>query len=245
MSRKALGHHFFVIDNQMILHFDSEVYRKFYPIIDFDTLEIIASNGSTFHYFKDRHHVYVESYMNRFAILPEANPSDFQILDFEKGRTNSGANDYLFERRLPYRFVAYEPLAELYQKVGTQIFFDYSNELLGVDANTFAVLYPEEVKNVAKDKNHVYFRNQVVEDADAASFHFLSACFNSEYYREQDHTYYAKDKNQAYYVDTVRKSFKVIRTHNLTNFHFKVVDGLGYALDGQYQYLFGKRKKRL
>ncbi|WP_179747342.1 DKNYY domain-containing protein [Pedobacter xixiisoli] len=243
MGRKALGHHFFVIDHQMILHFDSEVYRKFYSVIDFETFEIIQSNGSTFHYFKDKNHVYIDSYMNSFDILPGANPADFQILDFEKGMASSGNADYLFEQRLPHRFSAYEALSGLYQKVGNKIYCFYHHELAEADVETFEVLYPSEVQNVAKDKNHVYFRDQLVPDADAESFHFLAECFTADYYRERDHTYYAKDKNVAYYVDTISKAFKVIKTKNLANFHFKVIGELGYAFDGQYQYLFGKRKK--
>lgn len=243
MSRKELGHHFYVIDNQMILHFDSEVFRKFYNIIDFPSFEVIQSNGSTFHYFKDKNHVYLESYMNRFTPLPNADPADFQILDFEKGMANSGNNDYVFDGRLPHRLDAYEPISAYYQKVGSQIYCAYTHELIGVDAASFEVLYPDQVLNVAKDKNHVYFRNEKVEEADAESFAFLEACFNSGYYREQDHTYYAKDKNVAYYVNTVAKTFKVIRSKNLASFDFKVIDELGYAFDEKYTYLFGKRVK--
>lgn len=243
MSRKALGHHFFVIDHQMILHFDSEVYRKFYSVIDFETFEIMQSNGSTFHYFKDKNHVYLDSYMNSFAILPDANPADFQILDFEQGMASSGNDDYLFEQKLPHRFSAYESLSGIYQKVDDKIYCFYHHELLMVDVESFEVLRPNEVSNVAKDKNHVYFRHQVVPEADANSFHFLAECFTRDYYRECDHTYYAKDKNVAYYIDTIRKEFKVIKAKNLTDFHFEVIDELGYAFDGQYQYLFGKRKK--
>lgn len=243
MSKRALGHHFFIIDNEFILHFDSEVYRKFYKVIDFETFELLHSNGSTFHYFKDKHHIYLESYMNSFAILPDADPANFQILDFEKGMANSGNSDYLFEKKLPYRFSEYEPIAGLYQKIGDKIFCFYHHELQGADVSTFEVLHPEQIENVAKDKNQVYFRDQVVPGADAATFEFLSECFDSDYYRERDHTYYAKDKNVAYYVDNMAKEFRVIRTKDLSNFHFKVVDELGYAFDGQYQYLFGKRKK--
>lgn len=243
MSRKALGYHFYVIDNQMILHFESEVYRKFYAVIDFETFEIMQSDGSIFHYFKDKNHVYLESYMNRFAILPDANPADFLILDFEKGMANSGDTDYLFDTKLPHRFSAYEPISGMYQKVEDKIYCFYHHQVVNADVETFEVPNPSEIDNVAKDKNHVYFRDQIVPEADAESFHFLQACFDADYYRERDHTYYAKDKNVAYYVDTIAKAFKVINTKNLANFNFKVVDELGYAFDGQYEYLFGKRKK--
>ena len=241
MSRKELGYHFYVVDNQMIVHFDSDVFGKFYHLIDFPSFEVIKSNGSTFHYFKDKNYVYLESYMNRFTPLANANPANFHILDFEKGMANSGNNDYVFDQLLPHRLDAYEPISAYYQKLGNRIYCAYTHELIAVDAASFEVLYPDQVQNVAKDKNHVYFRNEVVGGADAESFAFLEACFNSGYYREQDHIYYAKDKNTAYYVDTIAKAFKVIRSKDIADFGFKVVDELGYAFDGKYTYLFGKR----
>jgi hypothetical protein len=110
------------------------------------------------------------------------------------------------------------------------------------DIQSFEVLQSEQVGNVAKDKNYVYFRDNIVDGADPGSFHFLEECFSGEYYRECDHTYYAKDKNHAYYVDSIDKAFKVIKTKSADQFHFKVIDELGYAFDGKYRYLFGKRK---
>lgn len=243
MSRKAIGHHFFIIDNKFILHFDSEVYRKFYSIIDFDTFEIIKSNGSTFHYFKDKNQVYLDSYMNTFTVLLDANPTDFKILDFENGKATSNRNAYLYDEKLPHDFSDYIELSDYNQSFRNEVYFAYNKLIPDVDIQTFEVLHPEEVKIVAKDKKHVYFRNKIVPEADAESFKFLEACFTDEYYQEQDHTFYAKDKNQAYYVNTISKDFKVIKTKNIEQFHFKVIDNLGYAYDETYQYLFGKRKK--
>lgn len=242
MSKKALGHGFFIIDNKFILHFDSEVYRKFYPVIDFASFEIIESNGSTFHYFRDKNRVYIESYMNAFAVLPDAVPHDFKILDFASGKSASSGSDYLFDQKLPHRLDDYQALSEYYQLAGGTVYFNYIHAMPGVDIRSFEVLQSEQVRNVAKDKNHVYFRSKIVEGADPASFHFLEECFSGEYYRECDHTYYAKDKIQAYYIDTIANTFKVIKTKDTGQFHFKVIDELGYAFDGKYRYLFGKRQ---
>lgn len=240
MSRKAIGHHFFIIDNKFILHFDSEVYHS---IIDFDSFEIIKSNGSTFHYFKDKNQVYLDSYMNTFTVLLDANPTDFKILDFENGKATSNRNAYLYDEKLPHNFDEYTEISYYYQSIENEVYFGHNKALPDVDIKTFEVLYPEEVKIVARDKKHVYFRDKIVPEADAESFKFLEACFTDEYYQEQDHTFYAKDKNQAYYVNTISKDFKVIKTKNIEQFHFKVIDNLGHAYDETYQYLFGKRKK--
>lgn len=242
MSRKALDHGFFIIDNKCILHFDKEVYRKFYPVIDFASFGIIESNGSTFHYFRDKNQVYIESYMNAFAVLPDADPVDFRILDFKSGKSTSNGNDYLFDQKLPHRFDDYQVLSRYYQFAAGAVYFNYFHAMHEADIQSFEVLQGEQVGNVAKDKDHVYFRDKIVDGADPGSFHFLEECFSGEYYTECDHTYYAKDKNQAYYVDTIGKAFKVIKTKSADQFHFKVIDELGYAFDGKYRYLFGKRK---
>ena len=241
MGRKALNHGFFIIDNKFILHFDREVYRKFYPVIDFASFEIIESNGSTFHYFRDKNRVYIESYMNAFAVLPDAAPVDFKILDFERGRSTAGGNYYLFDKKLPHSFEDYQVLSHYYQLAAGTVYFNYLHAMHEADIPSFEVLQGEKVGNVAKDKNHVYFRDQIVDSADPGSFHFLEECFSGEYYRECDHTYYAKDKHQAYYVDTIARAFKAIRTKNVDQFHFKVIDELGYAFDGKNNYLFGKK----
>lgn len=243
MSRKALGYHFFIIDNKFILHFDREVYRKFYPIIDLASFEIINSNGSTFHYFRDKNRVYIDSYMNTFTVLPGADPADFRVLDFENGKSTSGVSDYLFNQQLPHRFTAYEPLSGLYQRVANKIYFNYSKEVAGADVTTFEVLHGDKIGNVARDNNQVYFREQIVEEADAETFQFLEECFNDTYYRECDHTFYGKDKNYGYYIDTIAPAFKIIKTPNTNQFHFRVIGELGYAFDEKYQYLFGKRKR--
>lgn len=243
MGRKALRHGFYIIDNKFILHFNSEVYRKFYPVIDFESFEVVESNGSTFHYFKDSKHVYVDSYMNSFAILPDARPSDFHILDFKSGKSSTGSNDYLFDQKLPHRFGDYRILSDFYQLADQAVYFNYLHQVKGADLATFELLYAGQVGNVAKDQHQVYFRDKIVEEADAASFSFLDACFSGEYYRECDHTYYAKDKNYAYYIDTLAAAFKIIKTKAVDQFQFKVIDEVGYAYDEKYRYRFGKREK--
>ena len=243
MAKKNLGNGFVVIDHQLLLHFDKVVYGKLYPYIDFPSFEIIQSNGSTYHYFKDKKHVYLESYMNRFAILPDADPADFRILDFEKGMATSRGNDYVFDQKLVYRLADVKELGGVYQKVGDAIYCAYFQQVEAADAATFEVLHAERIGNLSRDKNHVYFRQQVVKEADAKSFRVLAECVAGTYYREADHTFYAVDKQQAFYIDTIARAVKPLRTKSLEKFRFEVHDGLGYALDADYCYRFGKRHR--
>lgn len=244
MSRKDLGNGFVVIDDSFILHFDSEVYRKFYADIDFPSFEIIQSNGSTFHYFKDKKHVYLESYRNRFCILPDADPADFQILDFEKGMATSGGHDYVFEQKLVYRLTDVRELPGIYQLVGNTVYCAYFKRVEDADVASFEVLHGDRIGNVAKDSKHVYFRDEIVPDADADSFSILAECVGGSYYRECDHTFYATDKRWAFYIDSIAKTIKTIKTKNVQQFGFEVRDELGYAFDGEYRYLYGKRARQ-
>ncbi|KKO89228.1 hypothetical protein AAW12_24265 [Sphingobacterium sp. Ag1] len=244
MGRKDLGNGFVVIDNNYILHFDIEVYRKFYSCIDFPSFEIIQSNGSTFHYLKDKNHVYLESYNNRFCILPDADPADFQILDFENGMATSGGKDYVFEHKLVYRLADVRELPGIYQLVGDVIYSAYFKKVEDADAASFEVLHGDRVSNVAKDSKHVYFRDEIVRDADADSFSIIAECVDGRYYRECDHTFYATDKRWAFYINSIAKSIKTIKTKNVKLFRFEVRDELGYAFDGEYSYLYGKRARQ-
>jgi len=226
------------------LHFDSEVYRKFYACIDFPSFEIIQSNGSTFHYFKDKKHVYLESYRNKFCILPGADPEDFQILDFEKGMAISGGNDYVFGQKLVYRLADVIELPGIYQLVGDAVYCAYFKPVEGANAAFFEVLHGDHIGNVAKDREHVYFREEIVPDADAESFDILAECMDGTYYRECDHTFYATDKRWAFYIDSIAKSIKTIKTKNVQQFGFEVKEELGYGFDGEYRYLYGKRTQQ-
>lgn len=243
MNRRDLGSGFSIIKNAIILQFDSEKYKSFYTIIDFETFEVIKSNGSSFHYFKDKNNVYIDSYMGAFMILTDANPNNFEILDFENGFSTSQKNHYHFGNKLPYSLSEINSVNGLYCQVNESIYFNYSKLLNEVDLASFVVLKANEVSNVAKDKNHVYFRDEIVGEADSETFSFLNECFENNYYRECDHTFYAKDKKYAYYIDTIAKSFKIIKSKSLNKFRFEIKDQLGYAFDDEYSYLFGKRTR--
>lgn len=241
MSVRELGCGFKIIDHKMILQYSSERFRKFYSLIDFASFEIVAHDADRTIYFRDKDHLYVESYMCPFAILPDAKPQDFKIVDIEKGLISSGAQNYYFAEKLTYDFDDLKPLEGLYYRVKDQVYFSFDKPMREADLDSFQVFTQLKHTNLAKDKHHLYFRDQIVEDVDVSSFELLTACFDSGYYLEQDHTYYATDRNFAYYIDTIAKQVKVIKTKSLDAFHFKVIDKRGYAFDREYRYDFGRR----
>lgn len=132
-----------------------------------------------------------------------------------------------------------------YQKVNNEIYFAF-REKINCDVETFQLVDSREnYKTVSKDKNYVYHKGKIVEDADSNTFHFLENCINKEKrprYTNCDIHYYAKDKNYAYFVNSPF-AIKKIKTKNIDSFNFKVVDSEGYAVDKMYTYHNGIRKR--
>lgn len=241
-----LGEGFAKRENE-ITFFNGRKFSKSYKTIDFETFELIQSYNVTINYFKDKNNVYVDSYMNKdLTILEDANPNDFEILDIENGYSTSANIDYWYGVKIPFRLadaVFYE--GSNYQKVGNQIYFAFVNQL-DCDVATFEIVDKREYhKTVFKDKNHIYHKGKVVEDANPATFHFLENCINDAlrpYYYNCDIHYYAKDDKYAYFVVSV-DMIKKINTKDVGGFDFKVVDSRGIAFDKNYEYHRGVKKR--
>lgn len=237
----------FAKSGKEITFFNERKFSKQYNTIDFETFELIQSHQTSTNYFKDKNQVYVDSFMDRdFNILEDADPKDFKILDIAKGFATSGNTDYWYGVKIPFRLADADFLdGGSYQKVGDQIYFAFAN-IVDCDAATFEIVdNREHHKTVFKDKNHIFHKGKVVEDANPKTFHFLENCINDAlrpYYANCDIHYYAKDDHFAYFVDSVDK-IKKIKTKDLEGFDFKVVDDKGIAFDKDYEYYLGKRKK--
>ncbi|WP_159636895.1 DKNYY domain-containing protein [Sphingobacterium composti Ten et al. 2007 non Yoo et al. 2007] len=245
MSRRHIGNGYYVIHNNCITRFDSvqEIFKKYYRTIDFPTFTVITSlDRPTITYFKDKNHVYVDSFMNEFTILEDANPDDFNILDLEKGFSNSGNQDYVYDRKLPYLLKDVVKLSSYYQKVNDKIYFGYTHLVEEVDVDSFKIVHPD--MNFARDKDFFYFKDKRVPEIDISTFKFLDACFTDEYYQNQDVCWYAVDSKNAYFVNSIADKIKVIKTKNPSNFGFEIVDEIGYGVDGDIRYYYGKRIRR-
>ena len=235
----------FAKNGNTIFRFWDECFKILYKIIDIESFEVVESKESV-HYFKDKNHVYIDSYMNVFSILENANPNTIKVLDIEKGLATSENTDYYYDQIIPFRLkdaTIYE--GDLYQKVGEQIYFNF-REKVDCDAQTFQLVDNREChKIVYKDKNYVYYKGKIVEDADPVTFHFIENCINEEQrlrYNNCDIHYYAKDKKYAYFVNSPF-AIKRIKTKHLEEFNFKVIDSEGYAFDSEFVYHNGIRRK--
>jgi hypothetical protein len=232
-------------DRKGLYQFNSKVHRKYYKHIDFDSFEAIEKlDDELTIYFKDKNNVYIDSYMCGFSIIEEAIPTNFEIIDIKSGFSTDGKNDFYYEKKLPYQLKDRKPINTHYSQINNEIYFGMTAKMES-DISTFEIVNPL-IPNVARDKNHIYYKNEIIEGADPSTFSFLEDCLSDKtpYYLDCDIDFYAKDSKQAYFISTPFMA-KVIKTKSLNNFRFQVIEERGYAFDSEYRYERGKRKKLL
>lgn len=230
-------------NNDWIYFYMNTCFEQHLKKIDIASFVLIEANeAENTVYFKDKNAVYLKSYMCGFEILPEANPNNFRIIDIDNGYATSGESDYWYDSKLPYSLSEMTSINGCYQRVGDAIYYGHTVRMT-CDVDTFEQVHPK-VDTLFKDKDHLYFKSDIVEGANPATFQFLEECIgeNSPYYLECDIHFYAKDDQYAYFVN---KPFgiKVIKTKDLENFKFEVIDGIGYGRDSKYRYEKGRRKR--
>jgi sucrose-6-phosphate hydrolase SacC (GH32 family) len=222
---------------KMIFQYENPCFVKLKKSIDFDTFKLVASSEKGNHYFKDKSNVYFK-YYNQENIVDGADPGTFKVLDIEKGISADVSHYYYNEKIIPFNFLKATVLNDFYTISNGKVFFCFQ-EIEGADADSFSVIH----ENLGKDKNHVYFKGQIILEAHSGTFHLLEGCINSKYYQDMGHTFYARDKLLAYFIDTTAKTVKPIKSKSLAAFRFEVIDERGFGFDNQYRYYFGKRIK--
>lgn len=246
---KDLGYGYKIIDNSFILFYDSEVFKKFYKIIDFETFKIVATNAKTKEdfastiYFGDKNHIFIQSAFISFSILENAIPDDFRIIEIAKGYSFSNGTYYLHSDKMPFDLSKAKHLNEYHILVEDKLYFGDVKLVENVDLASFVIPYPELIGNLAMDKEHVFFKGDIIQEADPKTFKVLETCLDGTYYLECDNAFYAKDNKYAYFIRTISSEVKIIKTKSLGDFYFKVIDERGYAFDKEYRYYMGKRTK--
>lgn len=246
---KELGYGYKIIDNKFVLFYDSEVFKKFYKIIDFETFQIKATNAETEDdyastiYFEDKNNIYLQSAFCSFCILENAIPADFKILDIKKGYTFSDGNYYRHSDIMPFSYSKAKYLNDYYAIADDKLYFGDTELVENVDIKSFIIPHSELIGNLGMDKDYVFFKGKIIPNANPETFKILESCLDGTYYLECDNAFYAKDDKQAYFVRTISDEVKIIKTKNVHDFHFKVIDERGYAFDKDYNYYMGKRTK--
>lgn len=234
---KDFGNGFTLID-KTIYRYDSEIFTSFKKVIDYATFELVAALEDKTFYFRDKNRVYVTSYMCRASVIEGANPETFKIIDIQDGITYDEKQYYWYDTVLPYDYSKAERYNEYYLRYGDKVFF-ITEEVDGADADSFSIIW----QNLARDNNNLFFKGKQ-EEADVHTFKMVPGCFD-EFHLDQSHTYYAADKNNVYFVNTIGKSLKKLSGVTPSEFSVRVIDERLYGVSPKGYYYFGIKKKSL
>lgn len=233
---KDLGHGYKIIDKSIYLY-DSETFTGFKKIIDYNTFEMIEAYEDKTFYFRDKNRVYVSSYMCRASVIEGADPELFKVIDAGEGIGYDGKNYYWYDTVLPYDYSKAERYNEYYLKAAGKVYF-ITEPAEDADADSFRIIW----QNLGRDKNSLFFRGKRVQEADAETFKTIPGCFD-DFHLDQSHTYYAADRDNVYFVNTVGKAIKKLNRVKPADFSVKIVDDRLYGINGKDVYFFGIKKK--
>ncbi len=255
MSRKVLGNIEIIGKDIYLSGYETPCKHPVCQRMDIPTLRLLATfpvrdsdYNSAIHYYADRQRVYIDVPGCYIDEIPGANPNDFHVFEQDSPKfSSSGGQFYYQSTPIPYDPRQGERIGGYYVRHLDTLYYWYTDPVIGADAATFTVLHADLVGSVAKDTQHVYYRNKIVAGADPDTFEFLPACVADDraYYVNCDCTFYAKDQHRAYWVCTTAADIKPINSKSLDHFTFFVDParrGYGFARDAQYEYNAGKRK---
>jgi len=231
-----LGHGFRLIDKSILYH-DSETFTSLRKTIDYNSFKLIEAFEDKTFYFKDKNHVYVSSYMCTPSVLENANPEIFKVINAAEGITYDRNNYYWYDKVLPYDYSKAEKYNEYYVRDGKKVFF-MTKYVEDADADSFSILW----QNIGKDDNNLFFKGKKEAEVDITTFKTVPGCFDS-FHLDQNHTYYASDQNNVYFVNTLSKGLKKLYKVKPTDFSVKIVDEKLYGISGKDVYFFGIKKK--
>lgn len=235
---KDFGHGFTLIDKS-IYHYSSETFTNLKKVIDYPTFELVYAFKDKTYYFKDNSRVYVSSYMCTPSEIAGADPRSFEVVDAAEGIAYDGNRYFWYDQVLPYDYSKAKRYNEYYLRDGQKVFF-ITEYVDGADADSFSIIW----QNVARDKNHLYFRGRREEGIDIDTFKMVPGCFDS-FHLDQSHTYYAADQYHVYFVNTIAKTLKKLSKVKPADFSVKIADERLYGICGNNIYFFGIKKKGL
>jgi hypothetical protein len=235
---KDLGHGFTLVDRS-IYKYDSEKFTSLKKTIDYDSFEVVEAFEDKTFYFRDKNKVYVTSYMCTASVIDGVNPETFKVINAEDGIGYDGNDYYWYGTRLPYDYTAAEKYNEYYLRAGDKVYF-LTDIVDGADTKTFSIIW----QNIARDSANLFFRGSKVPEVDVDTFKKVPGCFDA-YHLDQSHTYYAADRNNVYFVNTIGKALKKLNRVKPSAFSVKIIDNRLYGISDNDIYFFGIKKKSL
>lgn len=133
---------------------------------------------TTIIYFADKNHVYIKSSYCNFSVLEYATQAHFRIIDNQKGFVFFNGYYYYHQERLPYDLDKVKHFNDYYLQVDNRIYFSYINELKQANLPTFIIPHPELIGNIAMDKDHIFFRQHIIPDANPATFKIFGCMYS-------------------------------------------------------------------
>ena len=255
MKKKVIGNIEVIGKDICLSGYETPCKQPVCQRMDISTLRLLATclvrdtdPGNAIHYYADGQRVYIDVPGYYIEEIPGANPNDFHVFKQDSAKfSQSGEHFYYQSTPIPYDPREGERIGGYYVRYLDTLYYGYTDPVVGADAATFTVLQADLVGSVAKDAQHVYYRNHIVTGADPDTFEFLPACVANDraYYVDCDCTFYAKDQHRAYWVCTTADEIKPINSKSLDCFTFFIDPArrnYGFARDAQYEYNAGKRK---
>lgn len=220
-----------------IYRYDSETFTNLKKVIDYASFDLLEAYEDKTHYFKDNERVYVTSYMCTPSVIEGANPNTFKVVDAAEGIGYDGTDYYWYDKVLPYDYSKVERYNEYYLRAGHKVFF-ITEYVEDAEADSFSIIW----QNIGRDKNSLFFRGKRVAEVDVDTFKTVPGCFDG-FHLDQSHTYYAADKDNVYFVNTIAKNIKKLNRVKPSGFSVEIIDERLYGKHGDNIYYFGIKKK--
>lgn len=132
----------------------------------------------------------------------EASPVKFRLINDQYA--TDGKSVWQYGNLLSIPYFGFSPLGQRYFKSVNNIYLFDNQPLPQVDAASFQEI-PDRLQGVGKDKNHVYFSDQILAGADPASFVMLTIPEELASPGTGTDSDYFKDKNAVYHYGEVLK----------------------------------------
>ncbi|MEN9894743.1 MAG: hypothetical protein RIR97_595 [Pseudomonadota bacterium] len=226
-------------DKKKIYQSSYEILRPFVSDIDLPTVRLVASHGSSL-YLADQKGVFCDSFFGA-GWIDGADPQSFQVIDIEKFFTADRNHFYYHHSIMPGTPDDCVFLNDTYLIHDHKVYFGYTSLIKDVDIKSFEILENNRrLRNVARDKKHVYFRDQPVADIDPATFTILPGCVDPSrddevHWNEGTHDF-VRDARHLWFVNThapeSETAFRMLKVSHPSEFDFRVVNAKGYATDG-------------
>lgn len=133
------------------------------------------------------------------TIVPGADPATFKVIDFITGQDKN----CVYWRNKPTQIKDFKSLKQIggYYKDDKNVYDDQFEVISGIDVKSFTHIE----YNWYKDKNHLYFLDEIVADADPATFESvpLYSYDGTKVDKTSNSFDYVKDANHVFYHDSL------------------------------------------